>query len=302
MDEQIFRPKQVHRQVFPVTPDVSEAVRAGQKFIVVSQNYTGGIPEGFECFEFEYDGTFFKAFMPTATVRMWNRPGEGDVKEGMEHLADCYEDLGDFVTKMAMEGLTSPQETIIAARNRDIYVTFTSTYLTTAYGEGENAVIQWNSTHLDEFCLNDKGLEGMLKEAAAAQLGMKTGELQVAQDLKQYARHVTKVEYDDTIADLTQIECECGSHVEIKLQYRQRKVKRSIDATQDPPQVSDLIKQINDYQRTHAKNWTEWHERMAPAITRQYLNLKFIYPTNPEKELDITPPKRLGDGDAKQNT
>lgn len=291
---QRFRIDKKFKPYFPITPDIAEAVKQGKKFIVVRADYSGGVPDGLEMFEIVYGSQVFKAMMPRASLRMYARAGEGDAKLGLDELADCYQDIKAYENKMIEEGLTSCQEMAWATSTREKYVVWATDYLTKVKHDTAGAeIIEFDEARLKEFCLNDSNLESILKEIAALQLDVESRELREVSELSQYAKHVTKIEYDDVIADIMQVRCDCGSHVEIRTQFRQRSVRKTIDIPQDSTGISSLMDKVIEYQRENSENWTGFHERHASNITKHYINIKYIYPTNPGKEFELTPPDKV---------
>jgi hypothetical protein len=99
------------------------------------------------------------------------------------------------------------------------------------------------------------------------------------------------------------VKCHAGSHYELREKYtnvkrKKKLVKEDKVAVAKNKTITSLEKDIESYRRQKGKKIGQ-HDS---SLIRQYANLGYIAPENPEKQLDIKPPeKKAKDGSAKES-
>lgn len=299
------RPKLVIQKTPPAR--VLDEIRKGKKFVIVDDSFNQSfIPLGYMLIDMMYEDESFKTLVPQNLLYFLANPGEGDVDDALDEIADFYKEVEDFEDENLEENVTSVQGTNWAVTARDAYQTYLINKLTKPNKE-DHDVPEWDEAVLKELNLDDEYIIRRVKAVAALCLG-KTSEADLKKyDLDEVVRHVTinerKVEQLSR-EEFDQITCWAGSHYNIREEYRNKPdVEYRIDRVHDAghkvgekishkrealvldSRIDKLEKEIDDY-RVKKNGSIGRHDRM---LLRTYVNLNYVAKENAQKQLEVKP-------------
>ena len=291
------------------SPEISDRIRQGKKFIVVEDSFDlGNIPNGYSLVDVKYKGSSFKTLIPQSLIFYMANPGEGSIDDALDEISDFYGDVEDFEEDIMRENGTSVQETDWAVMARGSYRTYLINKLVKSgrkNNEGE-PVPEFKIDELNRLRLYDPEVKKITKAIAALALGKSI------EDVGEYSvdgvlRHVTFTEVKTeqlSREEFDRITCWAGSHYEIKPEFKDegykiekrhdrdfktgtRTVTRTRIVEAEIRKFEDEIEQI----RKEEGDEIGRHDR---ALVRQYVNLVHIANVDPGNQLDIMPSEGRG--------
>ena len=286
------------------SPEISDRIRQGKKFIVVEDSFDlGNIPNGYSLVDVKYKGSSFKTLIPQSLIFYMANPGEGSIDDALDEISDFYGDVEDFEEDIMRENGTSVQETDWAVMARGSYRTYLINKLVKSgrkNNEGE-PVPEFKVDELNRLRLYDPEVKKITKAIAALALGKSI------EDVGEYSvdgvlRHVTFTEVKTeqlSREEFDRITCWAGSHYEIKPEFKDdgykiekrhdrdfktgtRIITRTRTVEAEIRKFEDEIEQI----RKEKGDEIGRHDR---ALVRQYVNLVHIANVDSGNQLDIMP-------------
>ena len=286
------------------SPEISDRIRQGKKFIVVEDSFDlGNIPNGYSLVDVKYKGSSFKTLIPQSLIFYMANPGEGSIDDALDEISDFYGDVEDFEEDIMRENGTSVQETDWAVMARGSYRTYLINKLVKSgrkNNEGE-PVPEFKIDELNRLRLYDPEVKKITKAIAALALGKSI------EDVGEYSvdgvlRHVTFTEVKTeqlSREEFDRITCWAGSHYEIKPEFKDdgykiekrhdrdfktgtRIITRTRTVEAEIRKFEDEIEQI----RKEKGDEIGRHDR---ALVRQYVNLVHIANVDSGNQLDIMP-------------
>ncbi|MFH1637722.1 MAG: hypothetical protein ABIB71_04840 [Candidatus Woesearchaeota archaeon] len=301
--EQKLRQKAVILRRTP-SSDVAEAVRQGKKFIIVENDFDA-VPFGYALINMPYKGKAFRTLVPQNLLFYLANPGEGDVDDALDEIADFYDEVKEFEHGMVEDNGTSVQGVNWAVLARNTYETYLINKLTKG-DEDDPGRAEFKGDALKELDLDDKFVSDRAKAIAAIALDKNPDEVR-KYGVDSVLKHVTvkeRTEEQLTAQEFNQITCWAGSHYEIKEEYRhESNVDYNIEYRHDrdykvgkkvthqktekflDTDVKKLEKEIEDY-RVEKNDKVGRHDS---NLTRMYVNLAHIAKEKPEAQLLIQP-------------
>ena len=282
--------------------NVMEQVGQGKRFIVVGNDFSHEhIPFGYMLIDMKYRNESFKTLVPQNLLFFLANPGEGDVDDALDEIADFYDNVRDFEDDLLEENGDSVQGTNWAVTARSAYCTYLINKLTKS-NEDDSDIPEWNEETLNSLCLDDDYIEKRVKAMAAVCLE-KTAEQVRNYGLGDVLKHITvnerKVE-QLTREEFDRVACYAGSHYEIKEEFRNNpnveyrierhnqagtKITKKRDVPVLDARIDDLEREI-EQRRLENKGDVGRHDKM---LTRMYANLRYIAKENSGKQLEIMP-------------
>ena len=113
----------------PISEDVSKDIAQGKKFIIVDKDLDY-IPLGYMLVDMKYKEDSFKVLIPQSLLYFLANPGEGDVDNALDEIADFYENVQDYEDALLEENESSVQGTNWAVTARSAYSTYLINKLT----------------------------------------------------------------------------------------------------------------------------------------------------------------------------
>ena len=289
----------------PISEDVSKDIAQGKKFIIVDKDLDY-IPLGYMLVDMKYKEDSFKVLIPQSLLYFLANPGEGDVDNALDEIADFYENVQDYEDALLEENESSVQGTNWAVTARSAYSTYLINKLTKHNGYDMDKP-EWDSETLKLLDLDNEYVAKRVRAIAAVSLG-KTAEQVKEFNIEDILKHVTinerKVE-QLTNEEFSKVTCWAGSHYEIKEEYRNsdvfeyeiehrhdrgykegRKIIKKQDINILDVKTNDLEKEIELYRSKNSKIGR--HDKM---LMRMYANLKYISKERPQSQLEIRPPE-----------
>ena len=286
------------------SPEISDRIRQGKKFIVVEDSFDlGNIPNGYSLVDVKYKGSSFKTLIPQSLIFYMANPGEGSIDDALDEISDFYGDVEDFEEDIMRENGTSVQETDWAVMARGSYRTYLINKLVKSgrkNNEGE-PVPEFKIDELNRLRLYDPEVKKITKAIAALALGKSI------EDVGEYSvdgvlRHVTFTEVKTeqlSREEFDRITCWAGSHYEIKPEFKDEGYKiekrhdrdfktgtRIITRTRT---VEAEIRKFEDEIEQIRKEKGDEIGRHDRALVRQYVNLVHIANVDSGNQLDIMP-------------
>jgi len=286
------------------SPEISDRIRQGKKFIVVEDSFDlGNIPNGYSLVDVKYKGSSFKTLIPQSLIFYMANPGEGSIDDALDEISDFYGDVEDFEEDIMRENGTSVQETDWAVMARGSYRTYLINKLVKSgrkNNEGE-PVPEFKIDELNRLRLYDPEVKKITKAIAALALGKSI------EDVGEYSvdgvlRHVTFTEVKTeqlSREEFDRITCWAGSHYEIRPEFKDEGYKiekrhdrdfktgtRIITRTRT---VEAEIRKFEDEIEQIRKEKGDEIGRHDRALVRQYVNLVHIANVDSGNQLDIMP-------------
>jgi len=286
------------------SPEISDRIRQGKKFIVVEDSFDlGNIPNGYSLVDVKYKGSSFKTLIPQSLIFYMANPGEGSIDDALDEISDFYDDVEDFEEDIMRENGTSVQETDWAVMARGSYRTYLINKLVKSgrkNNEGE-PVPEFKIDELNRLRLYDPEVKKITKAIAALALGKSI------EDVGEYSvdgvlRHVTFTEVKTeqlSREEFDRITCWAGSHYEIRPEFKDEGYKiekrhdrdfktgtRIITRTRT---VEAEIRKFEDEIEQIRKEKGDEIGRHDRALVRQYVNLVHIANVDSGNQLDIMP-------------
>ncbi len=312
LEKQIQKKKIIIKK-YPSLEVLAQAEK-GNKFIIVEDDFDFDyIPQGYTLIDMKHKGNSFKTLIPQSLLFYMANPGEGDAEGALEEIADFYGEAEDFEDDMIENGETNIQEANWATLSRNSYETYLVNRLVKRKKgerdeEGE-PVPEFNQEVLNKLDLDDDYVTQRVKAIAALSLG-KTADQVNAHEIRDVLKHVTVREQGTkelTREEFNKITCWAGSHYAIKEEYQNRSdVEYNIDSRHSTShkvgtkttkqktyavldsKIGELETDITEYRKEKNKELG----RHDQSLIRQYVNLSYIAPENPQAQLDIKPPEK----------
>lgn len=304
--------KEHPKLVIQKTPSarVLDEIKHGRKFVIVDDDFSQSfIPLGYMLIDMRYKDESFKTLVPQNLLYFLANPGEGDVDDALDEIADFYKEVEDYEDENLEKNGTSVQGTNWAVTARSAFQTYLINKLTKA-GNDNPDVPEWNDDALKELNLDDDYVAKRVRAIAALCLGKTTESDLKKYDLGDVVKHVTinerKVEQLSR-EEFDKITCWAGSHYDIKEEYRHKPdVDYSIDHRHDQShkvgqkishkrdtivldsRIDELENEIDDYriQKNAGNGGCGRHDRQ---LLRMYANINYIAKENASKQLEIKP-------------
>jgi len=308
LEDHVFkhRQKRVIRRVIP--EEAAQQLQEGRKFIVVDENFDQStVPQGYTLIDMRFRGESFKTLVPQSLLFYMVNPGEGDIENALEEIADFYNEVGDFEDELVERSETSVQEVNWATLARENYRMYLVNKLVRnvdgKHDNEEEPVPEFNPDTLSSLDLDDDYVANRVRAMAAAALG-KTADEVKGYGVGEVLKHITVRERGETETltkeELEKVACYCGSHYELKPEFRSdpdykykvgsysgTKTARSKQIPVFDAKIGELEKEIARYRAEKHSGPAGRHDS---ALIRQYANIAHIAKENPQAQLDIMPP------------
>ncbi len=254
--------------------------------------------------------------VPQGLLFFMANPGDGDVDEALDNIADFYGEAEEFEDDLIKEGQTSVQEADWATTARQAYKTYLLNKLVKNKGD-EKGNPEIDEEVIESLDLNDDYVGQRIRAIAALTLGKSGKELKECDisDLLKFKdayltgrvetitneefRKVTKMRFVPHYDSHTKnMRCLGDSHYYLLPEFENNSDwdydLRDMTKTrkEQPVVLEKKIKELENEIATYRKQKHGETGRHDEALLREYINLKYVAKENPRAQLDVMPAKK----------